>query len=146
MYHVLIVEAKFYEHISEKLAQGAIQALESQGATFERVSVPGALEIPAAIRFAINKERYDGFVALGCVIRGETSHFDIVAQESAHGLQELSRQFNVAIGNGILTVENEAQALERADQKKKNLGGRAALAALQMISIKNQFTPKPRTY
>lgn len=146
MYHVLMVEAKFYEHLSEKLAQGAIQALEAQGATYERVSVPGALEIPAAIRFAINKERYDGFVALGCVIRGETSHYDIVANESAHGLQEIARTFNVAIGNGILTVENEAQALERADPKKKNKGSFAALAALQMIALKNQFTIKQKTY
>ena len=128
------------------MAQGAIQALEAQGATFERVTVPGALEIPAAIRFAINKERYDGFVALGCVIRGETGHYDIVANESAHGLQELARTFNAAIGNGILTVENEAQALERADPKKKNKGGDAALAALQMIALKTQFTIKQKTY
>jgi 6,7-dimethyl-8-ribityllumazine synthase len=146
MYHVLVVEAKFYEHISAKLAEGAIQALEAQGATFERITVPGALEIPGAIRFAINKERYDGFIALGCVIRGETSHYDIVANESARGLQELTRSFNVAIGNGILTVENEAQALERADMKKKDKGGFAANAVLQMIALKNQFTIKQKTY
>ena len=146
MYHMLIVEAKFYEDISDKLAEGAIQALETQGATYERIVVPGALEIPGAIRFAINKERYDGFVALGCVIRGETTHYDTVAHESANGLQELTRTFNAAIGNGILTVENEAQALERADSKKKNLGGRAALAAVQMVNLKNNFMPKPRVY
>ena len=146
MYHVLVVEAKFYEHISAKLAEGAIQALEAQGATFERVTVPGALEIPGVIRFAINKERYDGFIALGCVIRGETSHYDIVANESARGLQELTRSFNAAIGNGILTVENEAQALERADMKKKDKGGFAANAVLQMIALKNQFTIKQKTY
>lgn len=146
MYHVLIVEAKFYEDISEKLAEGAIQTLEAQGASYERITVPGALEIPGAIRFAINKERYDAFIALGCVIRGETGHFDIVAHESANGLQELTRTHNAAIGNGILTVENEAQALERADPKKRNLGSRAALAAVRMAELKNLFTLKPKIY
>ena len=146
MYHMLIVEAKFYEDISEKLAQGAVQALEMQGASYERVSVPGAFEIPAAIRFAINKERYDGFVALGCVIRGQTSHYDVVAQESARGLQELVRTFNVAVGNGILTVDDMEQAVERANPKKRDLGGRAASAALQMVGLKHYFMLKPKIY
>lgn len=146
MHHVLIIEARFYDHISDKLAEGAIQALDAAGASYERVTVPGALEIPSAIRFAIHKERYDGYIALGCVIRGETGHYDVVAHESAHGLQELNRQFNAAIGNGILTVETEAQALVRADLKGRNAGGKAAEAALRLIDLRNQFSLKPRVY
>lgn len=146
MYHVLIVEARFYDHISDKLAEGAINALDAAGASYERVVVPGALEIPATIRFAINKERYDGYVALGCVIRGETGHYDIVANESARGLQELNRHFNAAIGNGILTVETEAQALTRADKTGRNTGGKAAEAALRLLDLKNQFALKPKVY
>lgn len=146
MYHILIVEARFYDHISDKLAEGAINALDAAGASYERVVVPGALEIPSAIRFAINKERYDGYVALGCVIRGETGHYDVVALESARGLQELNRHHNVAIGNGIVTVENEAQALARADLKGRNAGGKAAEAAIRLMDLKNQFSLKPRVY
>ncbi|HPF79157.1 MAG TPA: 6,7-dimethyl-8-ribityllumazine synthase, partial [Alphaproteobacteria bacterium] len=108
--HVLVVEARFYGHIADMQAQGAIAALEKAGATYDRVSVPGALEIPAAIAFAAGDEnkgqRYDAFVALGCVIRGETTHYDTVANESARGIMQLSVEKNLAIGNGILTVEN----------------------------------------
>lgn len=146
MYHVLIVEAPFYEDISDQLFKGATHLLDAVGATYERVIVPGALEIPAAIRYAINKERYDGYVALGCVIRGETYHFEIVANESARGLQSLTRQFNAAIGNGILTVENEAQAIARADVAGRNLGGKAAMAAMRMIELKNQFILKAKPF
>ena len=146
MHHVLIVESRFYEDIADKLAEGAIKALEAQGATYERVAVPGALEIPAAIRFALNKERYDGYVALGCVIRGETSHYDTVCAESARGISWLNLEHNVAIGNGIITVETEAQALERADPRQKNKGRDAALAALRLIELKNHFSHKPKIY
>lgn len=138
--HVLIVEARFYEDISDALLKGATEALKEVGADFDVITVPGALEIPAAIAFAEKKEeKYDGYVALGCVIRGETYHFEIVSNESCHGLEELSVRKKLAIGNGILTVENEKQAWERADADKKNKGGFAAHAALRMIELKKKF-------
>lgn len=138
--HVLIVEARFYEDISDALLKGATEALKEAGADFDVITVPGALEIPAAIAFAEkNEKKYDGYVALGCVIRGETYHFEIVSNESCHGLEELSVRKKLAIGNGILTVENEKQAWERADADKKNKGGFAAHAALRMIELKKKF-------
>ena len=143
--HVMIVEAPYYAHVAEELARGAIQALEAGGASYERFTVPGAFEIPAAIRIAIEarghdmKRRFDGYVALGCVIRGETTHYDYVCEESARGLQDLALQYGVAIGFGILTVENEAQALARAKVDRKNKGGEAARACLAMIELRHQF-------
>lgn len=140
MPHLLIVEARFYEHISDFLAEGAVAALEKAGATYERVVVPGALEIPAAAQFAYASGRFDGVVALGCVIRGETSHYDTVCNESARGLMDLSIHRAIPVGNGILTVEDEAQALKRAKKTELNKGGGAAEAALRMIEIKQRFT------
>jgi 6,7-dimethyl-8-ribityllumazine synthase len=144
--HILIVEAPYYAHIAEELARGAVAALEAAGASYERVTVPGAFEIPAAIRFAVEAEargvarvRYDGYVALGCVIRGETTHYDYVCRESARGLQDLALAHNLAIGFGILTVENEAQALARARVDRKNKGGEAAQACLAMIALKKRY-------
>jgi 6,7-dimethyl-8-ribityllumazine synthase len=137
---ILIVEARFYPHISDALLEGAEQVLKSAGASFERVEVPGALEVPAAIGLAA--ERYDGFVALGCVIRGETYHFEIVAQESARGLTELSINRGLCIGNGILTVEDEAQALARAHRDGLDKGGGAAQACLALINLKSRFEPQ----
>ena len=144
--HIMIVEARYYAHISDELLKVALAALEAAGATHERIAVPGAFEIPAAIRFATEAAsrghggaRFDGFVALGCVIRGETSHYDYVCQESARGLQDLALAHNLAIGFGILTVENEAQALARARTDKKNKGGEAARACLAMIDLKRRF-------
>jgi len=142
--HILIVEAPYYTHISAELAKGAIAALEAAQATHERVSVPGAFEIPAAIRFAATTKRYDGFVALGCVIRGETTHYDYVCGESARGLQNLALEGGLAIGFGILTVENEAQALARAAVDKRNKGGEAARACLAMVALKRRFGLAPR--
>ena len=149
--HLLIVEARFYPDLSDELLKGATTELEKHGATWEKVTVPGALEIPAAIRFAIRamdlvggRRRYDGYVALGCVIRGETLHFEIVSKESARGLMDLSVQHTVAIGNGILTVENEAQAWARARVGEGNKGGDAARAALSMIEVKRHFGFFPR--
>jgi 6,7-dimethyl-8-ribityllumazine synthase len=143
--HVLIVEAPYYAHISEELARGAIAALEAAGATYERVTVPGAFEIPAAIRFAVAAgASYDGYVALGCVIRGETTHYDYVCGESARGLQDLALAHGLAIGFGILTVENEAQALARARVDRKNKGGEAAQACLAMIALKKRYGSGPR--
>ena len=143
--HVMIVEAPYYAHIAEELARGAIQALDAGGASYERFTVPGAFEIPAAIRLAIEARgrdgarRFDGYVALGCIIRGETTHYDYVCGETARGLQELALKHSLAIGFGILTVENEAQALARARVDRKNKGGEAARACLAMIELKQQF-------
>ncbi len=130
--HLLIVEARFYGELCDELARGAIAAIESAGATWQRMAVPGALEIPGAIAMAAATKRYDGYVALGCVLRGETSHYDIVANESARGLMDMTIK-GLAIGNGILTCETEAQAWARARVSEMDKGGGAADAALAMI-------------
>src|SRR6185437_11742538 len=141
----MIVEAPYYRHIAEELARGAIQALDAAGASYERFAVPGAFEIPAAIRFALDmrdkegRRRFDGYVALGCVIRGETTHYDYVCGESARGLQTLALEHGIALGFGILTVENEAQALARARVDRKDKGGEAARACLAMIDLRRQL-------
>ena len=144
--HIMIVEAPYYTHISDELARGAIAALDAVGASFERITVPGAFEIPAAIRLAVEAQsrgtrttRFDGYLALGCVIRGETTHYDYVCGESARGLQDLALAYNLAIGFGILTVENEAQALARAQVGRRNKGTEAARACLAMIELKRHF-------
>jgi 6,7-dimethyl-8-ribityllumazine synthase len=142
--HLLVIEARFYDDLSDELYRGAIAALERAGATHDRVAVPGALEIPAALSMALDAMElgdihYDGFVCLGCVIRGETAHFDIVAQQSARALMDLSVSESLALGNGILTVENEEQAWARARVGDQNKGGAAAEAALAMIAIRERF-------
>jgi 6,7-dimethyl-8-ribityllumazine synthase len=137
--HLLIVEARFYDEIADLLLEGARRALERAGATFDRVTVPGALEVPPAIRLALDGADYDAFVALGCVIRGETSHYDIVAGESARGLMELAVQRGALIGNGILTTDDGRQARVRADPEGKDKGGGAARAALALLQIKRCF-------
>lgn len=144
--HVLIVEARFYEKIADELVNGAMRELTKHGATFERLSVPGAFEIPAAIRFGADAARapegkppFHGFIALGCVIRGETSHYDYVCGESARALQDLATERGLAIGYGILTVENEEQAWARAGLHRGDKGGDAARACLAMVGIKRQF-------
>ncbi|HEX3811059.1 MAG TPA: 6,7-dimethyl-8-ribityllumazine synthase [Rhizomicrobium sp.] len=139
--NILIVEARFYDHVSDALLDGATACLEKAGARFERITVPGALEIPAAIAFAAKAgegagKSYDGFVALGCVIRGETYHFEIVAGESARGLMDLGLQHGLCIGNGILTVENEEQAMARAERDRLDKGGDAARACLALINVR----------
>jgi 6,7-dimethyl-8-ribityllumazine synthase len=149
--HIMVIEARYYEHISDHLLKGATQAIERFGASYEIYTVPGALEIPSGIRYAVRsmdyftaRRRFDGYVALGCVIRGETSHYDVVCQESARGLYQLALQYTLAIGNGILTCENEDQALERARPDRKNKGGEAADACLNLIKLKHQFRLYPR--
>jgi 6,7-dimethyl-8-ribityllumazine synthase len=134
----LIVEARWYDHLNDMLIAGAQAALEDAGHKHELLTVPGSLEIPAAIAMAAETGRYDGFVAIGVVIRGETYHFEVVSNESARGLMALSLD-GIAIGNGILTVENEAQALDRADPARKNKGGEAAEAAIRMLEIAQGF-------
>jgi 6,7-dimethyl-8-ribityllumazine synthase len=134
----LIVEARFYDHLNDMLVAGATATLKKAGHQVEVITVPGALEIPAAIMLASESELYDGFVAIGVVIRGETYHFEIVAGESARGVMALTMD-GLAVGNGILTVENEAQALERADPGQKDKGGEAARAALCLLALKEKF-------
>ena len=139
--HVLIVEARYYEEIGEMLLAGAEQVLKDAGATFDRVNVPGALEIPAAIRIAIEAGQHDAYIALGCVIEGETWHDRIVGGESARGLMDLTLYDGALIGNGILTVHNEAQAKKRADPNGKCKGGDAARAALALFDLKARLAP-----
>ena len=139
--HILIVEARFYQDIADELARGATAALDAAGAGYDRISVPGAFEIPAAIGMAARTSEggYDGFVALGCVIRGETSHYDYVCGESARGLQDLAVRDGLAIGYGILTCETGEQAWERAKTDRKNKGADAAEACLAMIALRRRF-------
>ena len=134
----LIVEARFYDHLNDLLIEGAKAALDEDGHRYEVVTVPGALEIPGAVAMAAETGRYDGFVAIGVVIRGETYHFEIVANESARGIMALTMD-GIAIGNGILTVENEEQALVRARPDQKNKGGEAAKAAIAMLALRERF-------
>ena len=138
MARFLIVEARFYEHLNDMLIAGARAVLEQAGHEIEQLTVPGALEIPGAIAAAADSGRYDAFVALGVVIRGETWHFEIVAGESARGIMALTMD-GIAVGNGILTVENEAQAIERADPSRLNKGAGAAEAAMALLAIQEKF-------
>ncbi|GHC87129.1 6,7-dimethyl-8-ribityllumazine synthase [Novosphingobium pokkalii] len=134
----LIVEARFYEHLNDQLIAGARAALKAAGHKADVVTVPGALEIPAAIALADQDGSYDGYVAIGVVIRGETYHFEIVAGESARGIMALTMD-GLPIGNGILTVENEAQAIVRADPAQKDKGGEAAKAAIALYELKKKW-------
>lgn len=138
MARFLIVEARFYDHLNDMLVAGAKAALTAKGHAVDVITVPGALEVPGAIALADQAQLYDGYVAIGVVIRGETYHFEIVAGESARGIMALTMD-GVAIGNGILTVENEAQALVRADPAQKNKGGEAAEAALALLTLREKF-------
>ena len=138
MANFLIIEARFYDHLNDMLIEGARAALKAAGHKVEVITVPGALEIPGAIALAEQSGQYEGFVAIGVVIRGETYHFEIVAGESARGIMALTMD-GFAIGNGILTVENEVQALVRADPKQSNKGGEAAKAAMALLALKERF-------
>ncbi|RST87358.1 6,7-dimethyl-8-ribityllumazine synthase [Aquibium carbonis] len=142
--HLLIIEARFYDDLADALLDGARIALDEAGATYDVVTVPGALEIPAVVALALEGARkggtvYDGFVALGTVMRGETYHFDIVANESSRKLMDLSVDKALALGNGILTTEDEAQAWARARRSEGDKGGFAARAALTMIALREKF-------
>ncbi|MEO7551746.1 MAG: 6,7-dimethyl-8-ribityllumazine synthase [Croceibacterium sp.] len=138
MARFLIVEARFYEHLNDLLIEGASDALAAAGHIVDKLTVPGALEIPAAISLAAESGRYDGFVAIGVVIRGETYHFEIVAGESARGIMALTLD-GFAVGNGILTTEDEAQAIVRADPQQLNKGAGAAEAAMALLAIREKF-------
>ena len=138
--HILVVEAVFYPHIAQLLRRGAEQALAAAGATHEIVQVPGSFEVPGAIGIAARAtDRFDGYVALGCVIRGETTHYDHICAESARGLQDLAVRNQLAIGYGILTCENEAQALARAAPEGRDHAGAAVRACLAIVELKRRF-------
>ncbi len=139
MKKILIVQATFYEKISAMLLAGATKKITSLGYEYEVINLPGAFEIPTAIAIAQTSKKYVGYVALGCVIRGETTHYDYVCLESARGLNKLAIKEKLAIGYGIITTENEAQAIERADPNKKDKGGFAANACVEMIKLKQKF-------
>lgn len=141
MTHILIVESRFYEDIADELLKGATQVLDKEeNITHERLAVPGAFEIAPAIAFAHRSEKFHGYIALGCVIRGETSHYEYVCAENARGLGQLALDDGLAIGYGVVTVENKKQAMERASVDKVNRGGLAAKACLNMIKIKRRFS------
>jgi 6,7-dimethyl-8-ribityllumazine synthase len=149
--HILIVEARYYEDVGEELLAGAVDSLTRAGCSYEIVRVPGAFEIPAAVKISVRsldfyagRQRPDGYVALGCVIRGETTHYDYVCQESARKLQDVATDHCLALGYGILTCETHAQAMARADRQRKNKGGEAAGACLQMLDVKKRFRLFPR--
>lgn len=142
--HVLIVEARFYADLADEMAEGAIAVIRNHGGTWERVAVPGAFELPGAIAIAAGRpgaggRLYDGFVALGCVIRGETTHYDYVCGESARGLMDLTVRRRLAIGYGVLTVENEAQAWARARRNEQDKGGDVAYACISMIGLRHKY-------
>jgi 6,7-dimethyl-8-ribityllumazine synthase len=144
---ILIVEARYYDDLADLLLAGATKVLAEAGAEVERVTVPGSLEIPGAIAIALDAGRrrrrpYDGAVALGCVIRGDTIHFEIVSQESARGLMALSMTHALPIGNGIITVNTQSQAFARARMEEMDKGGDAARAALALVSVKRQLAGK----
>ena len=134
--HILIVEARFYPEIADQMKAGAVKVLEDSGYSYQVAEVPGALEIPAAVAFGAKAGKFAGFIALGCVIRGETSHYDHVSTESIRALQTLAVKKKLCLGTGILTVENRGQAHARADQDKGNKGAAAAQACLAMISVR----------
>ncbi len=143
MPHIMIVLSPYYKDVSSYLLQGATAVLNDSGATYDIVEIDGALEIPAAIKFgAFSKvKKYDAFIALGCVLRGETSHYDIVCNESARGLMDLGLAHDLCIGNGILTCDNMDQAIVRSDPRQKNKGADVANAALNLLKIKTDLVP-----
>ena len=143
---ILIVEARFYDDITDNLVRGAVAELASQGAGFKRIIVPGILEIPAVIRYAIRgmelrstDQRYSGYVVLGCAIKGKTDHYEHVSRESVAGVQNMALQYSLAVGNGILTCHSMEDAEERADPERRNYGGKAAAACMRMIAVKHEM-------
>ena len=140
MANILLIEARYYNQINDMIIEGVAAALEHEGHSHEVLTVPGALEIPAALKWAVQSgNNYDGYIVAGCVIRGETSHYDIVCNESARGVYDLVQEHDLALGNAILTVENQDQAKARADKGKKDKGGEATRTVLQMMKLKQKF-------
>ena len=149
--HIMIVESPYYVEIAEKMIESVLIELQTAGATYERFQVPGTFELPGAIRMAIEsnenpsgRRRFDGYIALGCVIRGETSHYDYVCSESARGLNDLVLKYGIALGYGVLTTENGDQALARASRENHDRGGAAARACLAMVDLKHKLNLSPQ--
>ena len=149
--HIMIVESRFYEDVADALVDSALTELGNAGASFEKFDVAGAFEIPSAINYAVRsmefysaRRRFDGYIALGCVIRGETTHYDYVCGESARALQDLALQYSLAMGYGILTTENREQAMTRVRRDEQDRGGHAARACLRMVELKRHFRLFPR--
>ena len=149
--HIMVVESRFYADVADELVASVVAELDEAGASLEKFEVPGAFEIPAAIGYAVRsmdfysaQRRFDGYIALGCVIRGQTTHYDYVCQESARALQDLALRYTLAMGYGILTCENHEQAMSRARRAEKDRGGHAARACLRMIELKRHFRLYPR--
>ena len=140
MSHILIIEATFYKDIAKNLADAALAVLKTASATYDTIQVPGCFEIPAALAMAIGSKRYDGYIALGCVIRGETSHYDYVCGESARGLNTLAYEHRIAVGYGIITANTQKQANARCKNDTHNVGARAASACLAMINLQKKLT------
>lgn len=138
---IIILRANFYNDIADMLTEAAVEEIENAHLRHQIVDVPGVFELPAAVAFAMTAQKFGAYIALGCVIRGETTHYDYVCQESARGLNEMAIKFKLPIGYGVITAENKEQALARADKNGKNVGGRAALAAINMIKVKTMFPP-----
>ena len=141
---VLVLDSRFYREIADRLVSGAAAELDAASVPYERVSVPGAYELPAALAMAIRAARHEGYVALGCVIRGETSHYDHVCRESAHGLARLAADYGIALGFGVITAETRAQAEERAAVDRRNVGGAAARACLEMMAVRRALSAPVR--
>lgn len=139
MPRILIIEANFYQDIAKNLSDAAISVLKKEGCIYERIEVPGCFEIPTALAMALTRSSYDGYIALGCVIRGETSHYDYVCSESARGLNDLARSHQLALGYGIITANTPAQAYARCDNNDHNVGARAARTCLHMLDLKQQL-------
>ncbi|WP_413203753.1 6,7-dimethyl-8-ribityllumazine synthase [Rhodospirillum sp. A1_3_36] len=143
---ILIVEARFYDDITDNLVRGALQVLTEEGAGFKRVIVPGIIEIPAVIRYAIRSielratdYRYAGYVVLGCAIKGETDHYENACRVAMDGVKDLTLQYSLAVGNGILTCQNQEQALDRSDPEGRDFGGQAARACMRMLKVKREL-------
>lgn len=140
--HFLIIEASYYPDIASMMLEGAIEELNTANATYETVKVPGCFEIPAALKMAVELDIYDGFITLGCIIQGETDHYDYVCAETARGINQIAIDYGAAIGFGIITARNQDKALVRADKSKKNMGGSAAKAAISMNELSDFFMSK----
>ncbi len=138
-HHVIVIDGQFYHDIAEELVRGAVYVLENHDISYDHVSVPGAFELPGAVRMAMDSKKYDGYVALGCVIRGETSHYDHVCAETMRGLQQLVLEHAIALGTGVLTCETKEQAWTRARETEGNKGASAAYACMKMMQLREQF-------
>lgn len=137
--NILIIEARFYNEINDQMIEGASDVLDRSECNYEVITVPGALELPLALKWSAQTKKFDAFIVIGCVIRGETTHYELVSENCVRGVMDVSLQYDIPVGNGVLTVENMKQALDRANKAQQNKGGAAAEAALRMLKIKQEL-------